>query len=232
MEKYKFYLILLTILVLLFIIVISSKTRVYRVYKKYSKIKNTHGIYGKDFVVAAKNQLNLDINLAIIDGILTDCYSTKSKTLMMSEGTCNSNSLSAIVIISHELGHAVQHKNKHPLLYISNFLRGLTKITNFFIIPLALASLICLIVGNPLNGILINIAIILFAIHCLSNLLMIPLEKNASSFAMKYLKENKYLNFNEVVRAKRLLRWASRTYILNFLNGIILFNLFKRKKRK
>lgn len=232
MEKYKLYLIVAIILIVLLVLVITSKTRVYRIYKKYSKIKNSHGIYGKDFVVSAKKQLNLDINLAIIDGVLTDCYSTKSKTLMMSDGTCNSNSLSAIVIISHEIGHAVQHKDKHPLLYFSNFLRSLTKITNFFIIPLLLASLICLIIGNDLNRLLFNIATILFALHCLSNLLMIPLEKNASSFAMRYLKENKYLNFNEVVRARRLLRCASRTYILNFLNGILLFSLFKRKKKK
>ena len=140
MDKYKIYIILGIIIILLLIIIFASKTAIIRVYKKYSKIPNSAKIYGKDFAVAARSQLKLDINLAIIDGLLTDCYSTKSKTLMMSDGTCNSKSLASIVIISHELGHAVQHKTKHPLLYLSNFLRKLTRFTNFFIIPLFIAS--------------------------------------------------------------------------------------------
>lgn len=232
MEKYYIHLIIIGIIILLLFFILISRIRTRAIYKKYSKIKNSTSTYGKEFAIAAKKQLKLDITLALIDGELTDCYSVKSKTLMMSTGTCNSNSLAAIVIISHELGHAMQHKNKHPMLYISNFFRRLTRFTNFFIIPLALASLVCLIIGNPINTLLFQISMALFGIHCFSNLLLIPLERNASKWAMLYLKENNYLNFNEVVRAKKLLRCASQTYILNFLNGILFINVFNKRKKK
>ncbi|MBE6896895.1 MAG: zinc metallopeptidase, partial [Ruminococcaceae bacterium] len=54
----------------------------------------------------------------------------------MSDDVCEQSSIAAAGIVSHEIGHAVQHKNKTFLFSLCMFLRRFNNIFCRFAIPL------------------------------------------------------------------------------------------------
>lgn len=81
-----------------------------RKFKKYSKIPTGNGMTGRD--VAMKmlhdNGIN-DVKVTHTPGTLTDHYNPATKTVNLSEGVYESNSIMAAAVAAHECGHAVQH---------------------------------------------------------------------------------------------------------------------------
>lgn len=230
--KYYIY-IACGILIILFLIdVFTSRSRIYYWYNKFSEERNHTNTTGKEFAISAKQQLHLNIKLALIDGTLTDCYSPKSKTLMMSEAVCDFPSIASLAIIGHELGHAVQDHNKNPLFIITNWIRSLTNFTSKFILIFLFSAIIAMYLRSDVATTLLYISFALFGLHCLKNILLIPVEMGASNFALRYLKENKYLTLSELHKVKKLLRVASRTYIANFFDEIIFLKFATKKKNK
>ena len=57
----------------------------------------------------AARQWNLDVQVTHTPGQLTDHYNPANKTVNLSEGVYESNSIMAAAVAAHECGHAVQH---------------------------------------------------------------------------------------------------------------------------
>ena len=106
----KIYLFICFIILLMFISVMTSITRIFRTYKKYLKVPNKAGLTGGQIAAASKKVLDIpNLEFALVKGTLTDAYSSKHKTLLMSKDVYESSSLASMAIIAHEFGHAVQH---------------------------------------------------------------------------------------------------------------------------
>ncbi|MEA2005091.1 MAG: zinc metallopeptidase [Acidobacteriota bacterium] len=60
-------------------------------------------------------------------GNLTDQYDPRKKVLRLSEGIYSSSSLTALEIVAHETGHAIQHHREYffstfnPKLFVKSF---------------------------------------------------------------------------------------------------------------
>ncbi|MBE5738545.1 MAG: zinc metallopeptidase [Clostridiales bacterium] len=236
MDTTKIIAIAACVVVILVLIVLSSKNRIHRTYKKYMRVDNKMNLSGKDFAFISKEALGLkDLQFALVDGKLTDAYSPKYKTLLMSEEVCNTASLSSIAIVSHELGHAMQHKEDSGLFFLNQMLAKFTHFANKFIIPLlvlGLASFIFKYPNDSLGITLMLIAVVLFGLHVLHLVVLIPLEYDASRRALKYLKQNNFITNAELHKAKKLLGVAAQTYIANLLDSLFIFAKKKGKRRK
>lgn len=233
MDIYKIIAIALIILLFLLILVLTSRTRIIKTYEKYMHVGNKANLTGKELAILAKQNLQLnDLQFAITKYKLGDAYSPKYKTLILSEEVCNTASLASLTIVSHELGHAQQHKENSGLFLFSRILSGVSRLTSKLIIPLFVIGLLFAILKYPNNNlgyILIISSIILLVFHILNQILTIPLEYDASKRALKFLKENNLLSNNEFRKAKKLLSTAAQTYIAGLLDGLFIF---KRKKKK
>jgi len=196
-------------------------------------IGNKANLTGKELALLSKQHLNLDdLQFAITKAKLGDAYSPKFKTLIMSEEVCNTASLSSLAIVSHELGHACQHKESSGLFIFTNILRSISRITNKFILPLFVIGLLFFILKYPseeLGYTLIIISAVLMIFHILNQIITIPLEYDASKRALRFLKSNNLLSPSEFRKAKKLLGIAAQTYIAGLLDGLFLLN---RKKKK
>lgn len=197
------------------------------------KIDNYHNLTGEQLAYVAKKFLDLpNLKFALTKQKLGDAYIPSQNVMLISEEVCKTASLASLTIVSHEFGHALQHKQNNVLFYITMLLGKITRITNRFITPL-------LIVGTALFAFqypalesgytILIIAGCLFLAHVFHKIITIPLEYDASRKALKFLKENNLLSSKELKRAKKLLGIAAQTYIAGLLDNIFIFNI-KRKK--
>lgn len=198
------------------------------------KLDNQLNVTGEQLAILAKQFLGLDdLKFALTKQKLGDAYSPKFRTLILSEEVCKTASLASLTIVSHELGHALQDKHNNPLFILTRIMGKLTRITNKLITPLLVIGLFLFAFQYPAlesGYILLIISGCLFALQILNQILTIPLEYDASSRALKFLKNNKLVTAGELRRAKKLLGIAAQTYIASLLDGIFIFKS-KRKKR-
>jgi len=232
LDFYKLLAIVLIVLVVLLIVVLSSRTRIIKTYEKYMKIGNKANLSGKELAILAKIHLSLDsLQFALTRTKLGDAYSPKHKTLILSEEVCNTASLSSLAIVSHELGHACQHKENSGLFVFTRLLKTISRITNKLIMPLIAFGILFQLLKFPNDSLgyaMIITGIILFIFHVLSQIFTIPLEYDASKRALKFLKTNNLLSQSEFRKAKKLLNIAAQTYIASLLDGLFILN---RKKK-
>jgi len=235
-DKYKVIAIVAAILLILIIIVLSSRTRIVKTYNKYMRVDNKHNITGKQLAFFAKQQLGLDdLKFALTQEKLGDAYSYKYNTLIMSEDVCNYASLSSMAIVAHELGHAMQYRDNSPLFNTVILTNRITRFTSGFVVPLFIIGLFFSIFQYPtpdFGYILIIISFSLFVLQILNKLLNIPLEYDASSRALKYLKENNLLTHGELSKARKLLSIAAQTYVASLFDELIPFKRKKNSKKK
>ena len=234
MDSYQTLALILILLLILLISVLTSRNRIIKTYEKYMKINNQANMSGKDIAIYAKQKLQLeDLKFGVLDNKLCDAYSPKHNILILSKEVCETASLSSLTIVAHELGHAMQHKNKSILFFISRLLNGITKFFNKFIIPLLVIGLFLFLIKYPNQDVGLYLMITsggLFTIHVFNQILNIPLEYDASRRALKFLKNNKLLNPSEYKKAKKLLNTAAQTYIANLFDGLFILNKKKRIK--
>ena len=107
------YVIFIAFAILSFIVqqVLKSK------FEKYSQITLPSGLTGREVAEKMLRESGvMDVKVVSVQGQLTDHYNPLTKTVNLSEGVYNSNSIAAAAVAAHECGHAVQHAVKYPFL--------------------------------------------------------------------------------------------------------------------
>lgn len=86
-------------------------------FKKYSKIPTGNGMTGRDVAIKMLQDNGIyDVQVTHTPGQLTDHYNPANKTVNLSEGVYDSNSIMAAAVAAHECGHAVQHAQAYAPL--------------------------------------------------------------------------------------------------------------------
>ena len=204
-----------------------AQARIKSNYKKYSKIANSKGLTG---AMAAQQVLNYyginDVRIEGVSGQLTDHYDPRTNVIRLSEGVCNSASVSAVGIACHEAGHAAQHAEGYTPIRIRNTILPVCNIGSKLGIPLAVLGFV--LGWEPL----ISVGLLLYALIVVFQLVTLPVEFNASSRAIKVIDETGMLTSEENKGAKAVLRSAAMTYVaaagVSFAN---LLRLFLRMRR-
>ncbi len=101
-------------------------------FKKYSKIPTGNGMTGRDVALKMLHDNGIyDVQVTHTPGQLTDHYNPANKTVNLSEGVYESNSIMAAAVAAHECGHAVQHARMYaPLKMRSALVAG----SEFFVL--------------------------------------------------------------------------------------------------
>jgi len=201
-----------------------AQYKVKSTYSKYSKVPSASGLTGAFAGRKLLNEAGLyDVPVEPIAGELTDNYDPRSKTLHLSRDIYGSDSVAAIGIAAHEVGHAIQHARDYSPLQLRNQIVPIANFGTTLAFPLFFIGFIFTL---PM---LMDIGIILFSIAVGFTLLTLPVEFNASSRAIKILSTGQYLTQDELAQAKKVLSAAALTYVaatamavMNLLRLIIL----------
>src|ERR671917_934419 len=78
-------------------------------YSKYSKKMSNSGLTGAQTARMILDRNNLtSVRVEPVAGQLTDHYDPRSKTVRLSEGNFGQNSIAAVSVAAHQVGHAIQ----------------------------------------------------------------------------------------------------------------------------
>ena len=157
-----------------------------------------------------------DVQVTNINGTLTDHYDPTKKTVNLSQDVFRTNSVAAAAVAAHECGHAVQHKVGYGPLKLRSALVPAVNISSKL-------SMIVIIIGILIINIfpaLFWIGIAMFSMVLLFSLVTLPVEFNASSRALAWLKSSNSLSEAQLAQAKEALGWAASTYVVAALSSL------------
>lgn len=192
-----------------------AQRKIRRTYAQYSQVPAKSALNGE--IIARqllKDKGITDVTIERTRGKLTDHYDPRNRTLRLSKGVAQGQSIAAIGVAAHEIGHAVQHNQKDWLLSFRNRFAPVAQIGSSLAVPLVLAGYFIGFVG------LAKFGVFLFGFMVLFQLVTVPVEKDASRRALVMLRDGGYLDETELVGAKRVLDAAALTYIASLIVAI------------
>ncbi len=190
-------------------------------YKKYSKQMSASGLTGAQTARMILDRSNLsNVRVEPVAGQLTDHYDPRSKTVRLSEGNFSQNSIAAVSVAAHEVGHAIQDATGYLPMKAR---AGLFPIVNFagqLWFPLFFIAFITG-VGTATGQFFIQLAALAFLGILVFHLVTLPVEINASTRAYGLLTRYGILSHSEAGGTKRVLTAAAFTYIAAALTALL-----------
>lgn len=216
LDRYYLLLVLPTVILALY-----AQFKVKSTFQRYQQERSYRGMTGQDAAVSILRSAGiLDVPVEMVSGHLTDHYDPKNRVLRLSESVCNSNSIAAVGVAAHEAGHAIQHQEGYAPLHLRSLMLPLTRIGSNLSMPLIIIGIIMggLNSENAVRGVnigwyIVVLGIALFGLAVLFQVITLPVEFNASSRALRLLRENQILMDDEVGKARKVLSAAALTYV-------------------
>ncbi|AOZ93983.1 zinc metallopeptidase [Paenibacillus crassostreae] len=196
------------LIIIAFLFSLWAQFRVKGTFNKWAKVQNSNGITGYE---AARRMLDAnglqDIPIEPVKGSLTDHYDPIHKVVRLSEPVYYENSISAVSVACHEIGHAIQHKESYPMLVLRH---RMFPVVNFAsnIAPFLLIAGFIFSFTN-----LIGLGIIFFSAAVAFQLVTLPVEFNASNRARTIMIEQGFISNNEERGVAKVLNAAALTYV-------------------
>lgn len=204
----------LDVILMLIIIVLPlyANIKINSTYSKYSKKQNSGKLTGKEVAekILEMNELS-NVKVGRINGSLTDHYDPRNKTISLSDGIYNSDSISACAVAAHEVGHAIQDKERYSMLV---FRSKLVPVVNF---TSRLSSILVFsgFIFDLFN--FITIGAILLTVGLFFQLITLPVEFDASKRAKEELQKCGFIEKQDTKGATKVLKAAAFTYVAGFL---------------
>jgi uncharacterized protein len=196
---------------------IYAQARVSSTYNRYAQVPSAKGMTGAQGARLLLNTSGLgDVAIQIGGGRLSDHYDPRSRTLTLSPGVGNGNSLASLGVAAHEAGHAMQHQAGYAPFKFRSALVPVANVGSYL-------GWILFIIGLFFyrSGPLMNIGILLFSAAVLFTLVTLPVELDASRRAMVALADRNILVGDELTGAKKVLSAAALTYVAAALMAIL-----------
>lgn len=202
------------------ILVIWAQVRVSSAYGEYAQIRTRTGVTAAQVARDILDRHGLtDVPIEHVRGELSDHYDPKARVVRLSDSTYYSNSIAAIGVAAHEVGHAIQHEHAYVPLHMRNLIWPVARIGDGlgpFIVMLGF------LFRSDFGMTMINIGILLFTAAVGFYLITLPVEYNASSRAVEILETGGYLTPEEVKGAKRVLDAAALTYVAAAAGSVMM----------
>jgi Zn-dependent membrane protease YugP len=209
----------LPLFLLVMVFALYAQIRVSSAYAKNSQILSRGRITGREAAEAVMSRAGItDVSIEETSGHLTDHYDPLHKRLVLSSENYRGTSLAALGVAAHEAGHAIQHKVGYSML---NFRMLLVPATQFVsgVLPIVILASIFLLRG--LSGMILDVAIICYAVLTLFNLITLPVEFDASRRAKVQLVELGILDRDEMPGVNQTLNAAALTYLAAFIGSLL-----------
>ena len=212
-------------IVLLMILLSTLVSRyIRRTYENYASQSIESSLSGRQATehILSRNDIN-DVSIVPIDGMLTDSYSQKNKMIYLSRKNFDESSIATVAVAAHEAGHAIQVKEKYTFMTFLVVLKPLVSLASYMFVPILLLGTM----ANITTG--TNLIFYLFAAIFAMQMLMLPVEFNASRRALEELGSSGILNEEELFGAKKMLRAAALSYVSAALMALVFMLRFRRK---
>lgn len=198
-----------------------AQRRVRRVYDKNLTEHSHTGTTGREAAKYLLERYGLqDVKIESIEGRLTDHYDPEQNILRLSAEVSNSDSITALGIVAHEVGHAVQDAEGYRFMRLRTFMAqrisSATRWSSFVFLGAMIFRIPALmtLAGAFMLGMLIF------------TIVTLPVERDASKRALKSLKEAGLIVDEENKSVRSVLNSAAMTYLASVGQRLGSFLIF------
>jgi Zn-dependent membrane protease YugP len=200
-----------------FLIMLLTQWYVSSAYRKWSRVPTSSRVSGAEAAQRLMRAGNLyDVQIEGITGRMSDHYDPRSKSLRLSRGVYQSNSVAALAIAAHELGHAMQDQEGYTPLRLRAALVPAVNIGSYL-------GWILIFVGFLLRSPeMAWIGLLVFAGGAIFALATLPVEFNASARAKRLLSETGLIVSEDEMRGvNHVLNAAALTYVAALITAVM-----------
>lgn len=189
--------------------------RIKRAYSRYSQVENSHRLTGAQaarMMLDANGLSGVPINILNGGDDLNNYFDPRSNSVNLSQAVYHTDSIAAICIACHEVGHAIQHATNYAPVRIRNGIVPLVNLTSTFSWPLIMLGLI-FSTSSRYGSLLFNLGALCFIFVILFHLVTLPVELNASNRALKQMTSLGMVSDFDYSGSRKVLHAAAMTYV-------------------
>lgn len=208
---------------------LAAQGAVQRTFNRYAGTPTARGMSAEQVAAALLARGGSAVRIEPVAGRLTDHFNPRTGTVGLSQAVYGSNSIAAVAVAAHEIGHVMQYEEHYAPIRFRNAILPAANLGSTIAPYLVILGLIMSSFNLAMAGVVLFGAMLLFQVVTL------PVELNASSRALRMLEEGGYVTYEESDAAKRVLRAAAMTYVLaalaSLVNFLRLLSLASRTRR-
>ena len=188
-------------------------------YGRYVRVPTSNGLTGAEAARAILDHAGLrNMPVNEVGGHLTDHYDPTKKALFLSSENFHGNSIAAVGVAAHEAGHALQEKAAYAPMH---FRMMLVPVTQFASVAWMGIVVLGLFLGGAYFSKFLGIAIAIFAIITLFQLVTLPVEFDASRRAKAQLFSLGLVAPQESAGVAKVLNAAALTYVAALVTSVL-----------
>jgi uncharacterized protein len=192
-------------------------------YGRYIQVRAASGITGAEAAREILDRAGLSgMPVREVRGVLTDHYDPVRKQLCLSTDNFHGRSLAALGVAAHEAGHALQHQAAYAPLKLR---MALVPITSFASSAAIWITFLGYFAGSTLGGgaftAILSVAVGLFALITLFQVITLPVEYDASRRAKEQLLRLGLIHNTEHGAVSKVLNAAALTYVAGMVAAVM-----------
>jgi hypothetical protein len=211
------------LVILVAIVIFGPQLWTKRVFAQYSQPRPDYPGSGGELARHLLNRLDLP-HIKVATTEQGDHYDPETKTVRLTPDHFSGQSLTAITIAAHEVGHAIQdHMGYQPLAQRTRLIRlaqGAQRLGAMMMMGIPIATALT---KAPAAGVFVLVAgMATMGVATLVHLITLPVEWDASfKRALPILQQGKYLSPDDMQGARRILIAAALTYVAASLASLL-----------
>jgi Zn-dependent membrane protease YugP len=162
-----------------------------------------------------------DVPVESVPGRLSDHYDPSARVVRLSSEVYHSNSMSAVGIAAHEVGHAMQHSSGYALMSLRNLAVPMANFGSPIGMVMIFAGIAMGLRMAPFSYWLAWVGVGLFSTTAFFQLVNLPVEFDASSRAKWALQQMGIVAPQEMSAVNRVLNAAALTYVAATLQSVL-----------
>jgi Zn-dependent membrane protease YugP len=194
-----------------------AQLKLHSAYGKYSEVPIENGMTGAEAARRVLDQAGLtDMPVEEVPGQLTDHYDPEKKALFLSSDNFHGRTIAAVGVAAHEAGHALQHLHQDAMFNLRMALVPVTQFASYAWMGVILLGFFLHLIPH-----FILIAVAIFAVLTLFQLVTLPVEYDASARAKEQLFRLGLVREDERVGVSKVLDAAALTYVAALISTFL-----------
>ena len=194
-----------------------AQMKLHAAFGKYSQVPVDSEMTGAEAARHILDQAGLrDMPVEEVPGQLSDHYDPTKRALFLSSENFHGNSVAAVGVAAHEAGHALQHLHQDAMFNLRMTLVPITQFASY-----AWMGVFFLGMVMHLSHTLMWIAVAIFSVMTLFQLVTLPVEYDASARAKEQLFRLGLVREDEREGVNKVLDAAALTYVAALVGSVL-----------
>ena len=196
-----------------------ARMKLSHAYDKYSEVPVDSRMTGAEAAREILDRAGLqNVPVEEVPGNLSDHYAPSKRALFLSSENFHGQSVAAVGVAAHESGHALQHQAAYGMFNVRQAIAPVTQIASYAWMVIAFVGFFF---ARQHYGIIINIAVVIFSILTVFQLVTLPVEYDASRRAKDQLFRLGLVHEHEREGVSKVLDAAALTYVAALVTTVL-----------